>query len=436
MRQPIVSPGASELSYEIREIVKKADQLEAIGLPIFWENIGDPIQKNWRIPDWIKSVISDLVQDDKTYGYSHSMGDQSVRKFLADRNNLREGAKISADDIIFFNGLGDGISTLYQFIKPESRIIGPSPAYSTHSSGEAAHANATPLTYPLNPAKRWLPDVDALYNQVQYNPNIVGILVINPDNPTGMVYPKEVLLDIVHIARQFDLFLIFDEIYGAITYNGAEHIWLSEVIEDVPGISMQGMSKDMPWPGSRCGWMQFYNRGSDRLFNKLYHTLANAKMLEVCSTTLPQLAIPPLYGHKNYPTYRRRTNEKIGRRSTLIADILKDNPYLYFNETFGAFYNTIIFKPGALSGQHSLLISNQRAKELLEKWLQDEPKMKADKRFVYFLLAAKGVCVVPISSFCSDLLGFRVTLLEEDESSLLETFRLINEAVIAYCSSS
>jgi len=434
MRQPLVSAGASELSYEIREIVKKADQLVEIGQKIYWENIGDPIQKNWQIPDWIKEIIAELVFDNKTYGYSHSMGDKAVRQFIADQNNKLPGARITADDIIFFNGLGDGISTLYQFIKPESRIIGPSPAYSTHSSGEAAHANSTPLTYPLNPARRWLPDIDALYNQVQYNPNIVGILVINPDNPTGMVYPREVLIDIVHIARQFDLFLLFDEIYGQITYNGAKHIWLSEVIEDVPGISMQGVSKDMPWPGSRCGWMEFYNRGSDTRFNKLFNTLSNAKMLEVCSTTLPQLAIPKVYSHKNYQLYRKATNEKIGRRSALIAKILKDNPYLYFNETFGAFYNTIIFKPGVINNQQSLSVSDKGAKALLDVWL-NELNIKADKRFVYHLLAAKGVCVVPISSFCSDLLGFRVTLLEEDEETLLETFKRINEAVIEYCES-
>ncbi|WP_268123184.1 pyridoxal phosphate-dependent aminotransferase [Roseivirga pacifica] len=434
MRQALVSPGASELSYEIREIIIKADQLAELGRTIYFENIGDPIQKNWQIPSWIKDIISELAQNDKSYGYSHSMGEKFVRQFLAEENNKLKGAKISAEDIIFFNGLGDGISTLYQFIKPTSRIIGPSPAYSTHSSGEAAHANANPITYQLNPAKKWLPEMDDLYNQVQYNPSIVGILIINPDNPTGAVYPRKVLEDMVKIAREFDLFLLCDEIYGAITYNGAKHYPLSEVIEDLPGIAMKGMSKDMPWPGSRCGWMEFYNRGSDALFNKLFHTLQRAKMLEVCSTTLPQMAIPKVYGHKNYPAYRKATNEKIGKRSSQIAALLQDIPYLYFNETFGAFYNTIIFKPGTINSTQKLKIDNPEVEKLLDGWLQ-ERNLKADKRFVYYLLAAKGVCVVPISSFCSDLLGFRVTLLEENEDLLIETFTHIKEAVIEYCES-
>lgn len=432
MRQQLVRPGASELSYEIREIVKKADQLRALGQTIYWENIGDPIQKHWQIPTWIKQIVSDLAGQEKSYGYTHSMGEPSVRAFVADQNNQLGGVQITADDVLFFNGLGDGISTLYQFITPTSRIIGPSPAYSTHSSGEAAHANAAPLTYTLDPSNNWYPDIADLRNKVKYNPNVVGILLINPDNPTGMVYPLEILEEIVSIAREFDLFLISDEIYGNITYNGATHYALAEVIGDLPGIALKGMSKDLPWPGSRCGWMEFYNRNKDADFAKLCDTLANAKMLEVCSTTLPQLALPKIYGHPEFREYMASTNKKIGKRATIISGILEDIPYLYFNPTSGAFYNTIIFKPGVLKEEQSLKIPDHNAQVLLNDWLEEE--MPLDKRFVYFLLAAKGVCVVPISSFCSDLLGFRVTLLEEDENILAETFTRIKEAVIEYCS--
>lgn len=433
MRQALVSPGASELSYEIREIVIKADQLATeAGQTIYWENIGDPIQKHWHIPQWIKDIISETVQDDKSYGYAHSMGQLATRQFIADETNKLKGAKITAQDVLFFNGLGDGIATFYQFIEPTARIIGPSPAYSTHSSGEAAHANSEPLTYPLDPANGWAPDIDDLYNQVQYNPSIVGILIINPDNPTGMVYTREMLKDIVSIARKFDLFILSDEIYGSITYNGARHYPLSQVIGDVPGIAMKGMSKDMPWPGSRCGWMEFYNRGSDSHFHRLYQTLVSAKMLEVCSTTLPQMALPKIYGNPQFKAYNEEIKAKIGKRSEKITAILQDIPYLYFNPTYGAFYNTIIFKPGTINMQQQLKIDNPRSEELLNGWLK-EKSMKADKRFVYYLLAAKGVCVVPISSFCSDLLGFRVTLLEEDEDLLVETFTKIKEAVMEYC---
>jgi aspartate/methionine/tyrosine aminotransferase len=432
MRQKLLSEGASELSYEIREIAKKANQLQSMGLPIIWENIGDPIQKHHKMPAWIKDVIANLVSQDDTYSYCPSKGILKTREFLAAQTNSLGGAQITAEDICFFNGLGDAIAKVYQYILPTSRVIGPSPAYSTHSSAEGAHANHNPLTYLLDPNNHWLPDLDDLYQKVKYNPSIIGILIINPDNPTGMVYPLETLKRIVAIAREFRLFLIADEIYLNITYNGARAYALAEVIEDIPGISMKGISKELPWPGSRCGWMEYYNRDKDTDFNRFCEALDNAKMIEVCSTKLPQLAIPEILGDSRYKSYRQQTNEKIGRRSKIVSGILGSVPQLTFNETYGAFYNTIIFRDGVLKDGQKLKIGNDKIRTVVEGWTAD--KMPLDKRFVYYLLGAKGVCVVPISSFCSELSGFRVTLLEEDESILKNTFAMIKEGVVEYLS--
>lgn len=435
MRQRLLREGAKELSYEIRGIVKKAEQLQALGKTIYWENIGDPIQKNAQIPTWMKSIVADLMQEDDTYGYCHSKGVLETREFLANLNNQKNGVKITAEDILFFNGLGDAISKLYQFIVPTSRVIGPSPAYSTHSSAEAAHANHQPLTYQLDPDNKWYPDMEDLRMKVKYNPNIVGILIINPDNPTGMVYPKNILEQFVALAKEYNLFLVSDEIYLNITYNGAESYSLSEVIGDVPGIALKGISKEFPWPGSRCGWMEYYNRKEDKEFNKLCSTLDNAKMIEVCSTKLPQKAIPRIMGAAAYNDYQIERNQKIGRRSKIITDILSEVPFLKFNETFGAFYNTIIFKEDVLKDGQKLHIEDPKAAELLDNWLAAEDNIAPDKKFVYNLLAAKGVCVVPMSSFCSELSGFRVTLLEEDEALLKKTFHMIRDAVFEYVGS-
>jgi alanine-synthesizing transaminase len=433
MRQKLLSEGANELSYEIREIAKKANQLASLGLNITWENIGDPIQKHHKMPAWIKEIIGKLVAADDTYSYCPSKGILSTREFLAKRTNAAGGAQITAEDICFFNGLGDAISKVYQYILPTSRVIGPSPAYSTHSSAEGAHANHNPLTYLLDPANRWLPDLDDLYQKVRYNPSIIGILIINPDNPTGMVYPREVLKRIVEIAREFKLFLIADEIYVNITYNGARAYSLAEVIEDVPGISMKGISKELPWPGSRCGWMEYYNRDKDAEFNTFCEVLDNAKMIEVCSTKLPQLAIPEILGDKRYQPYRDEINQRIGRRSKIVSGILESVPQLTFNETYGAFYNTIIFRKDVLKKGQRLRIDDPKIRSLVEKWTEGD--IPLDKRFVYYLLGAKGICVVPISSFCSELSGFRVTLLEEDEKILNGTFQGIRDAVNEYVGS-
>ncbi|MEM6829254.1 MAG: pyridoxal phosphate-dependent aminotransferase [Bacteroidota bacterium] len=432
MRQKLLRQGADELSYEIRGIVKKAEQLQSIGQSIFWENIGDPIQKNRKLTDWMKQIITNLLMEDETYGYSHSKGLLSTRQFLADRNNQIGGAQLDVEDITFFNGLGDAIGKVYQYLLPTARIIGPSPAYSTHSSAEAAHANDQPITYRLDPEDQWFPDLDDLYLKVKYNQAIVAILVINPDNPTGMVYPRPILERIVEIAKEFNLFLIFDEIYMNIVYNNAKTCLMSEVIDEVPGISLKGISKEIPWPGARCGWAEYYNRDKDPDFNKLCHTIDNAKMIEVSATTLPQRAIPLIMSDPRYPSFLKETNDRIGSRSRFMTNYLEGIPYIKFNLTNGAFYNTIIFKESVLKEGQFMEIENPAVKKLLASWLA-EKDMPLDKRFVYCLLAAKGVCVVPISAFCSDLLGFRITLLEENESERETIFSRIKDGLLEYC---
>ncbi len=436
MRQLLLRPGAEELNYEIRGIVRKARQIEQLGYDITWENIGDPIQKSNTIPSWMKDIVADLVSKDYSYGYADSKGMLETRRFLAAINNDKGGVQIGPEDILFFNGLGDAIAKLYQFLVPTARIIGPSPAYSTHSSAEAAHANTKPITYNLDPDNNWYPDMEDLYNKVKYNPSVVGILIINPDNPTGMVYPREVLERFVAIAREFNLLLIADEIYQNITYSGYQSVGLSEVLgSELPGISLKGISKEFPWPGSRCGWMEFYNKEASKEFKKLCVTLENAKMIEVCSTMLPQLAIPRIMSHPEYAQYRKTANERIGRRSQLMADILGKVKGIKFNKTKGAFYNTIIFENQKLNARQYLPVEDRRVRRLLDDWLLEED-MPHDKRFVYNLLASERICVVPVSSFCSDLRGFRVTLLEEDEEVFADTFERLGKSIKTYINSS
>ena len=423
MRQKLLRSGADELSYEIRGIVRKAEQLRDLGHEIYWENIGDPVQKGKKLPEWMKDIIASETMKDASFGYSHSKGLLSTRAFLAERTNQKEGVQIAPEDITFFNGLGDAIAKLYQYLLPTARIIGPSPAYSTHSSAEAAHANSHPITYKLDPKNGWMPDLEDLEMKVNYNDSIVGILVINPDNPTGLVYPRSVLEKMVAIAREYDLFLIFDEIYMNIVYGEVETALMSEIIGDVPGISLKGISKELPWPGSRCGWMEYYNRNADKEFKRLCQTLDNAKMIEVSSTTLPQSIIPRIMSDERYPAFLQSSANEIRERSEMLESELSDMPSIHFNKTNAAFYSTIIFEDGALKEGQSLAIEDQRVAALLRTWLKGVEAL--DKVFVYNLLASYGVCVVPISSFCSDLLGFRMTLLEQD----LDRFQLITKKI-------
>ncbi len=336
MRRNIVHPGAGSLTYAIREIVLVAHRFRKLGLDITWENIGDPIQKGEKVRPWIRDILRELIERDIAWAYCDTAGVPATREFLAGEVNKRGGARVTADDILFFNGLGDAVSKVYGLLRREARVIGPTPAYSTHSSGEAAHSGYEHHTYELDPHNNWLPDLEDLRLKVKYNDSIAGICLINPDNPTGTVYPRATLEGVVNIAREFGLFIICDEIYAHITYGGFKTLHLSQLIGEVPGIAMRGISKEYPWPGSRCGWIEILNRDKDATFNAYVNSLLAAKRLEVCSTTLPQMSIPLVMGHANYPAHLRQRAGMFEARAAEAAAALKGIPGLVVNPPRGA----------------------------------------------------------------------------------------------------
>ncbi len=434
MRNNIVHIGAGELTYEIRAIVEIAEKLKALGTKINMENIGDPIAKGEKIPDWMKKIVADLALKDCSYGYCPTRGVLETRQFLAEVTNKRGKAQLSADDILFFNGLGDAIQKVYGFLRREARVIGPSPTYSTHSSAEAAHAGQRPVSYRLDPDNNWYPDLDDLRLSVKFNPAISGILIINPDNPTGAVYPERILQEIIAIAREYDLFIIADEIYLNLVYNGQSTKPISDLIGEVPAIAMKGISKEVPWPGARCGWIEVYNADRDPVFKQYVASILNSKMVEVCSTTLPQKAIPLLLAHPKYPAYLEERKSRYEKFSNIAYNLLREVPGIKVNRTNGAFYMSVVFEKGKLTARQSLPIEIPEVKTMVEELVR-QPGVSLDKRFVYYLLAATGICVVPISSFCTPELGFRITLLERDEREFTKIFETIGETIRNYLQS-
>ena len=432
MRNNIVHVGAHELRYEIREIVTVGNRLQDMGLIVCWENIGDPIHKGEKIPSWIKEVIKEAVDTDSSFAYCPTKGLEETRGFLADICNKRGKAQITKEDIVFFNGIGDAISHVYNYLRREARVIGPSPAYSTHSSAEAAHAGVDHLMYKLIPENNWYPDIDDLRSKIIDDNSISGILIINPNNPTGTVYPLEIMEKIVKIAEEFDLFIVCDEVYLEITYSGKVSTPLSDIINDVCGISMRGISKELPWPGARCGWIEIYNKDNDPIFKKYIETIIHAKMLEVCSTTLPQKVIPAVLSDPRYKEYHIKRNKQYEARSKFAYDTLRKIDGVIVNQTDGAFYMTVAFKKGVLNDKQKLEISENKIKDYIEEITNG---VALDKRFVYYLLGATGICVVPLTGFSCDLYGFRVTLLETDTEKFEWIFTTIAENIKIYLNS-
>ncbi len=434
MRNTITHPGADNLIYEIREIVGVANNIQKLGQPIIWENIGDPIAKGEKVPEWIKEHVTEALKDDKTYAYSPTMGLLETREYIAKERNLEGGIQITANDILFFNGLGDAISKLYRSLHPSARVIGPNPAYPTHSSAESANADSPHFTYPLDPHNGWQPDFAVLERKLEENPHITGILIVNPDNPTGFVYPPETMKKFVALAKKYKLFIISDEIYSNLVFDGVEYQKLAAFIEDVPAIAMRGVSKEFPWPGGRCGWVEFYNRDKDADFDKYCKSLIDAKMLEVCSTTLPQRLIPIVMQDERYYPYLKERTAKYSKLADIAEEILSDIPELIIHKPQGAFYMTVVFGENVLRNNQTLAIENGEVASYLATQITED--FGLDKRFVYYLLSATGICVVPLmTGFNSTYHGFRFTLLDPDTESFKKNIETLRGALKQYLAS-
>jgi len=435
LRRQIVPDGADSLTYEIREIVNIALELSKYGLKPVYENIGDPVEKGEKVASWIKEELKSLIDNDMSWAYCNTQGVLETRKFIANLTNAEGGAQITEDDVYFFNGLGDAIAKIFGFLKREARVIGPTPAYSTHSSAEAAHSGYEHLTYRLIPEKDWIPDIEDIYNKAKYNDSIAGILLLNPGNPTGAIIPREILKRICEIAEELDLFIVCDEIYSELVYNQNERTRLCQVIGNTCGISLRGISKELPWPGSRCGWIEVYNKNKDKQFQKYIETILKAKRLEVCSTTLPQMSIPRIFGNPKYAEHKKERTAKYHLRAEETFNIFNNTPGILPIKPKGAFYMTILFDENVLNSDQTLEITVPTIKSRIEE-LCSVKNIENDKRFAYYLLGSTGIVVVPLTGFYSKYKGIRITLLEEDDKKRIETFTTIKNKMVEYINSS
>ena len=433
MRSAIVHEGVKHLEYEIRQIVDFGSELQRLGVPMTWENIGDPIAMGEQVAPWIREILEELVRDNDSWAYCPSRGVLAAREALAREINRRGGVQATPDDILFFNGVADAVDKIYDLIRKDARVLMQSPSYPTHTSNEAKRGDYERLQFHLDPRNDWQPDLDEIRHYLKYNPQIVAIALVNPDNPTGMVYPRDTLREIVEIARRNRVFLICDEIYVHIAYNGAERCHISEVAEDVPALALRGISKEYPWPGSRCGWVEMLNAGRDPDFRAYCDALVKAKMMEVCSTTLPQLSIAKIYSDPRYQPHLAMREKMFETRANETYETFRAVKHLKVSRPRGAFYFSALFEPGILNDRQTLPIENAKARAKVEEKVRGVP---FDKRFVYYLMASEGICVTPLSSgFHCDLPGFRLTTLRMDDGKRRETQGRIARAVEAYIAS-
>ena len=428
MRQNILRADNALLSYPIREVVVIGKELEKLGdFSMIWENIGDPVAAGEKVPSWLQDIVKEQVVTDQSFAYTDTKGAIQAREYVLEHFSNKK--KCTVDDILFFNGLGEAINKIMGNLPKEARVLVPSPTYPSHATAESMHAGCSFISYELDPNNDWEPNVEEIENKVKYNDHVVAILVINPNNPTGSVYKRETLEKIVAIAKKYDCFLIFDEIYHHMTFGDIKTTLLHEIIGDTPGISMKGISKDVPWPGSRCGWIEVYNSDKDSNFKGFIDIVLLTKMLEVCSTTLPQIVLPHLYEHPEFKKYLQARADKYQRRAEEACEFFSKIPQVRVNKPKGVFYLVVELLDLPTNTLESI---NKKVRLYLDELENDTTP--ADFQFSYELMGAEGVCVVPLTGFSSEVTGFRMTLLQEDDAVFSETLNKIGRAIKSYYS--
>ena len=187
---------------------------------------------------------------------------------------------------------------------------------------------------------------------------------------------------------------------------------------------MKWISKDLPWPWARCGWIEVYNIDKDENFRQYINSILSAKMLEVCSTTLPQYVLPKIYEAKEYKASLRHRIEKYKARADLAEKILWNLAEITLVKPKWAFYLSITFNTENINVSHIPSIKEDDIKKFVNEMLNWIDRF--DKKFCYYLLGKTWICVVPLSWFNSHFEWFRMTLLEEDIDKykfILETIR-------------
>jgi len=440
MRNTLSNPKIDFLRYAIREIVDVAQKLGELdkNFVFIGENIGDPIPKGWPVPPFLKKAIIDEVNKpgDKVFGYAHSRGLPEARKWVVDyAKRYSPSSTLDYEYVLFVSGLGSGISALYHMLPAGARVIQPTPSYPTHASMESFSTGGEPICYKLDPDKEWQPDLEDLEKQIKAHPDVAAILVINPNNPTGAVYNHDTIEKIVGLAEKYKLMLISDEVYFRMVYNGHEYAQITEIAQGrVPLIVMRGLSKDVPWPGGRCGWLEFHGVELDADYRAYAEAVKKRILMEVCSVSLPQYLLAAIYDHPDFAAWNKHYNEELEKNGNYIAEVLGKTKGMKVNRTNGAFYMMPLFQDGVLNNKQTLPIANETARKYIENEVS-KPGFPLDKRFTYYLLASTGICVVPASGFFSPYQGFRLTTLDRDDERRKKNYAILSKAIEDYIAS-
>src|SRR5207342_2361320 len=386
----------SEVRYEIRgELARRARELEAQGRRQIKLNIGNPGAFGFRAPEHLQRAIAERIE--QTDPYTHQQGLPAAREAIAAFHRQRGTPNASPERVFVGNGVSELIDlSLRALLNPGDEVLLPSPDYPLWSAATILN-DGRPVYYQCKPENGFLPSPEEIESLV--SPRTRAIVLINPNNPTGAAYPRELLEKIVAVAQRHKLLLMSDEIYDSILYDAATFTPVAPLAGDLPCLSFGGLSKVHRACGWRVGWAV--------VSGDLHHAMDLLGALRLCANVPGQFAIEAaLHGEDT------------------IAPLCAPGGRLY--EARRAVSESVA------ASQHLELVAPAGALYAFPAVTGDAAIGFDDHRFALELLETEDVLVVPGSSFNVPYRNhFRVTLLPQPDD-LREVFRRIERVLDRY----
>lgn len=319
--------------YDIRgPVMDEANRMIAQGQDILKLNIGNPATFGFEAPESLIRKMEESLTS--TEGYSDSKGILSAREAIVSYCMEKGMHNVTVNDVYTGNGVSELITMSMQgLLNQGDEILVPSPDYPlwtasvTLAGGKAVH-------YLCDEASEWYPDIADMRRKI--TDKTKGIVVINPNNPTGALYPKEILEQIVELAREFGLILFADEIYDRLVMDGHEHIALASLAPDLLTISFNGLSKSHLIAGYRCGWMCLCG---DKSKAKGYIEGLNLlSAMRLCSNVPAQSVIGQALAEKESTEALLVPGGRVYEQREYIYSALKDVPGIHVVKPKAAFY--------------------------------------------------------------------------------------------------
>ena len=359
--------------------------LEKRGINVLKLNTGNPAAFGFEMPDSVYNALSGQLR--RGLGYCDFRGMPEARAAICDYHKARGILDICEDDVIIGNGVSEVVSfALLPLLNPGDEVLVPAPCYSLWSNSVYL-CESKPVYYVCDEKSNWFPDVKDIESKITNKTK--AIVIINPNNPTGALYPNDILLKIADIARKNNLMIFSDEIYDRLVMDGQTHTSIAALAPDVPTVTMNGLSKSHCLCGFRCGWMvisgpkiktETYRQGIYKLIS-----------MRLCSNALAQLVIPAAIADMETPLSMIRPGGRLyEQREATISELNKID---------------------SIS-----VIKNSAAFYVFPKLDVKKHNITDDRKFARDLLLATNILIVPGSGFdWKDPDHFRIVMLPKPE---------------------